>query len=86
MASTWEMLVGGDAPVRAPGDNLKAMNDSFLCRPSRDGKVGMAEFNCIRDDLALGICIDKLEAGVGIHGWTNVEAILGTKFPGALGC
>jgi hypothetical protein len=46
----------------------------------------MAEFNCIGDDLALGVCIDKLEAAVGIHGWTNVEAILGTKIPRALGC
>ena len=41
----------------------------------------MAEFDCVGDDLALGVCIDKLEAAVGIHGWTNVESILGTKIP-----
>jgi hypothetical protein len=46
----------------------------------------MAEFDCVRDDLALGVCIDKLEAEVGIHGWTNVESILSTKVPRASGC
>ena len=68
------------------GDNLKAVNDSVFCRRSRDGKVGMAEFYRVGDDLALGVCIDKLEAAVGIHGWTNVEAILGPKIPRASGC
>jgi hypothetical protein len=81
MASTWEMFVG-----EGTGYNLKAMNDFVFGRWSRDGKIGMAEFNCIGDDLALGVCIDKLEAAVGIHGWTNVEAILGTKIPRASGC
>jgi hypothetical protein len=46
----------------------------------------MAEFDSVRDDLALGVCIDKLEAAVGIHGWTNGEAILGTKIPRASSC
>jgi hypothetical protein len=45
----------------------------------------MEEFYYIRDDLALGVCIVKLEAAVGVHGWTNVEAILSTKVPRALG-
>jgi hypothetical protein len=62
------------------------MNDFVFGRWSRDGKIGMMEFNCIGDDLALGVCIDKLEAAVGIHGWTNVEAVLGTKIPRASGC
>ena len=46
----------------------------------------MAEFYRVGDDLALGVCVDKLEASVGIHGWTNVESILGTKIPRASGC
>ncbi len=46
---------------------------------SVDGTVGMAEFYCIGDDLALGVCIDKLEAAVGVLGWTNVEASLAQK-------
>jgi hypothetical protein len=33
----------------------------------------VAEFDCVGDDLALGVCIDKFEAAVGIHGWTNGE-------------
>ena len=57
------------------------MNDSVFCRRGRDGKVGVAEFDRVGDDLALGVCIDKLEAAVGIHGWPNVESILGTKIP-----
>ena len=61
------------------------MNDSVFRRRGRDGKVGMAEFDRVGDDLALGVCIDKLEAAVGIHGWTNVKAILGTKIPRASG-
>ncbi len=68
------------------GDNLKAMDDSVFGRWSRDGKIGMSEFNCVGYDLALGVCIDKLEAAVGVHGWTNVEAILGTKIPRTSGC
>ena len=62
------------------------MNDSIFCRRSRDGQVGMAELDCVGDDLALDVCIDKLEASVGIHGWTNVESILSTKVPRASGC
>ena len=46
----------------------------------------MAEFYCIRDDFALGVCIDKFEAAVGVHDWTNIKAILSTKVPRALGC
>jgi hypothetical protein len=46
----------------------------------------MAEFNCIGDDLALGVCTDQLEAAVGFHGWTNVETILGTKVLRTSGC
>ena len=67
------------------GNNLQPMNDSVFGRWSRDGKIGMKEFHCIGDGLALSVCIDKLEAAVGIHGWTNVKAILGTKIPRASG-
>ena len=62
------------------------MNDPVLCRRSWDGKVEMAEFHCVRDDLALGVSIDKLEAPVGVHSWTNVKAILSTKVLRASGC
>ncbi len=62
------------------------MNDFVFGRWSRDGKIGMSEFNCIGYDLALGACIDKLKAAVGIHGWTNEEAILVTKIPRTWGC
>ncbi len=62
------------------------MNDSVLRGRGWDGKVGVAEFDCVRDDLAFGVSIDKLEATVGVHGWTNVEAILSTKVPGLADC
>ena len=45
----------------------------------------MAELDCVGDDLALPVSVDKHEAAVGIHGWTNVESILGPKIPRASG-
>jgi hypothetical protein len=57
------------------------MDDPILCGRCRDGKVGMAEFDCIGDNLAFGVSVDKFEAAVQLQGWTNVEAILGTKVP-----
>jgi hypothetical protein len=46
-----------------------------------DRKVGMAEFDCIKDDMAFSVSVDKFEAALQLQGWTNVEAILGTKVP-----
>jgi hypothetical protein len=42
-------------PCEGSGNNLKAMDDSTLCGQCRDGKVGMAEFDCIGDNLAFGV-------------------------------
>jgi hypothetical protein len=56
-----------------------AMDDLVLCRWCRDGKVGMAKNDCIGDNLAFGVSIDKFEAVVQLQGWTNVEAIFGMK-------
>jgi hypothetical protein len=72
---------GRHRPCKGSGDNLKAMDNTILCRRCRDGKVGMAEFDCIGDNLAFGVSVDKLEAAVQLQGWTNIEAILGTKVP-----
>ncbi len=41
----------------------------------------MAELDRIGDNLAFGVSVDKFEAAVQLQGWTNVEAILGTKVP-----
>jgi hypothetical protein len=46
----------------------------------------MAEFNCIGDNLAFGVSVDKFKAAVQLQGWTNVETILGTKVPRPLQC
>jgi hypothetical protein len=37
---------------------LEAMDDLVCWSGSRDGTVGMAEFDRVRDDLALGITHD----------------------------
>jgi hypothetical protein len=50
------------------GNNLKAMDDLILCGWCRDGNVRMAEFNCVRDNLAFGVRIDKFEAAVWLTG------------------
>ena len=42
---------------------------------------GMSEFNSIRYDLTLGVALDKTEATVRVHCWTNVEASLGAEVP-----
>jgi hypothetical protein len=46
----------------------------------------MAKFDRIRDNLAFGVSVDKFEAAVRLQGWTNVEAILGTKVPRPARC
>jgi hypothetical protein len=46
------------------GNNLKAMDYSILCGQGRDREVGMAKFDCIRDNLNLGVRIDQFEAAV----------------------
>ncbi len=66
---------------KGSSNNLKAIDDSILCGRCRDRKVGMAEFNCIRDNLAFCVIFDKFEAAERLQSWTNVEAILGTKVP-----
>jgi hypothetical protein len=40
------------------------MDNSILCGRCRDRDVGMAEFDCIRDNLTLGVRIDQFEAAV----------------------
>jgi hypothetical protein len=72
---------GKRCPCKGSGDNLKAMDNLFLCEWCRDRKVGTAELNCIGDNLALGVSVDKFEVAVPLQGWTNVEAILGMKVP-----
>ncbi len=63
IASTWEILVGG-RPHKSFGNNLKAMDNLIFCGRCRDRKVGMAEFNCIGNNLAFGVRIDQFEAAV----------------------
>jgi hypothetical protein len=72
---------GRRCPRKVSGNNLKAMDGLILCGQCRDRKVGMAEFDHIGDDLAFGVSVDKFEAAIRLYGWTNVEAILGTKVP-----
>ncbi len=45
--------------------------------------VGMMEFNCVGDDLAPGVTLDKLEAPVLIQGRLDVETFLGAEIPQA---
>jgi hypothetical protein len=40
------------------------MDDSILCGRCRDREVGMVEFDCIGDNLTLGVRIDQFEAAV----------------------
>jgi hypothetical protein len=40
------------------------MDDLVFCRGRWDSAVGMMEFNCVGDDLALGFAFDQLEAAI----------------------
>ena len=57
------------------------MDDLIFRRRRGDGTKGMSEFNRVRDDLALGITLDELEAPVRIQRRTDVEAFFGAKVP-----
>jgi hypothetical protein len=50
---------GRRCPCECSGNNLKAMDDSILCRQCRDGKVRMVEFDCIGDNLAFVVQVDQ---------------------------
>jgi hypothetical protein len=52
---------------------------------SRDSDVGELEFNCVGDDLAFGVGLDKLEAPVRVQCRANVEALLSMEVPRATG-
>jgi hypothetical protein len=82
-----EYTCGRRLPCEGSGNNLKAMDNLILCGRCRDRKVGIAEFKIrIRDNLAFVVSVDKFEAAVQLQGWTNVEAILGTKVPRTARC
>ena len=56
--------------------------DDFVFRSWRWNRTeGMSEFDRIRYDLTLGVALDKPEATVRVHCWTNVEARLGAEVP-----
>ena len=56
--------------------------DDFVFRSWRWYRTeGMSEFDSIRYDLTLGVALDKTEATVRVHCWTNVEASLGAEVP-----
>ena len=62
---------------------MEAMDDLIFRRGQRDGAVGMAKFDRVRYDMALGVAQYKLEAAVRVKCRTNVEAVLGTEVPRA---
>ncbi len=53
---------GRCCPCEGSGNNLKAIDDLILCGRCRDGKLTMAQFDCIGDNLAFGVRADKFEA------------------------
>jgi hypothetical protein len=65
--------------------HLEAMDNLVFSRGRRDSAVGMLELHRVRDDLALGVTLDWLEAGIRVQGRSNVEAFLVAKIPQAPG-
>ncbi len=63
-----EDTCGRRRPCKGSGDILKTMDNSILCGRCSDGKVGIAELDRIRDNLAFSVSVDKFEAGVQLQG------------------
>ena len=64
-------------------DGTEAVDNPIVGRWRRDGAVGMAKFNRVRNNLALGVHFDQFEATIRIEGRPNVETFFGAKIPGA---
>ena len=64
-------------------DGLKSLDNSVF--GSGDGylSVGVSEFNCVRDNLALGVHLDKLEATVRVERGPDIKSFFCTKVPGS---
>ncbi len=60
---------------------METIGNLIFRRWQWDGTIGMMELYRVRDDLALGITLDELEASVRIQRRPNVEAFLGTEVP-----
>jgi hypothetical protein len=60
---------------------METVDNPIFRRWHWDGAVGVPKFNCVRNNLSLGIHFDKLEATVGVEGRPNVKAFFGSKVP-----
>jgi hypothetical protein len=60
---------------------METVDNPIFRRWHWDGAVGVPKFNCVRNNLALGIHLDEFEATVGVEGRPNVIAFLGSKVP-----
>ena len=45
------------------------------------GDVGVAELNCVRVEVGLGLLINELIAALVVEGWTNIETLARAEFP-----
>ena len=64
-------------------EGTEAMDNPIIGRWRRDGAVGMAKFNRVQNNLALGVHLDEFEATIRIEGRPNVETFFGAIIPGA---
>jgi hypothetical protein len=60
---------------------VETVDNPIFSRWHWDGAVGMPKFNCVRNNLALGIHLDKFEATVRVEGGPDVKAFFGSKIP-----
>jgi hypothetical protein len=60
---------------------METVDNPIFSRWHWDGAVGMPKFNCVRNNLALGIHLDEFEATVRVKGGPDVKAFFGSKVP-----
>jgi hypothetical protein len=60
---------------------METVDNPIFSRWHWDGAVGVPKFNCVRNNLALGIHLDEFEATVRVECRPDVKAFFGSKVP-----
>jgi len=72
---------GGRGVRERISDSVETLDNPIFSGWYRDGAVGVPKFNCVRNNLALGIHLDEFEATVRIEGGPDIKTFFGSKVP-----
>jgi len=72
---------GGRGVRERISDSVETLDNPIFSGWYRDGAVGVPKFNCVRNNLALGIHLDEFEATEKIEGGPDIKTFFGLKVP-----